>query len=89
MDKDRVKGTVDDVAGRAKRQVGEWTGDLNKQVDGAAQQVRGKAEKAWGNIKDAARDASKNAHRDEASGHAPAPAPVSHAENDRHGHKSH
>lgn len=89
MDKDRVKGTVDDVAGRAKRQAGEWTGDMNKQMDGAAQQVRGKAEKAWGNIKDAARNASETAHRDEASGHAPAPTPVSHAENDRHGHKPH
>jgi uncharacterized protein YjbJ (UPF0337 family) len=56
MDKDRVKGTVDDVAGRVKRQVGEWTGDTNAQVEGAAQQVKGKAEKAWGNVKDAARD---------------------------------
>ena len=43
MDKDRVKGTIDDVAGRAKRQVGEWTGDTNAQVEGAAQQVKGKA----------------------------------------------
>lgn len=58
MDKDRVKGTVDDVVGRAKRQTGEWTGDLNKQVEGAAQQVKGKAEKAWGNVKDAARSAN-------------------------------
>jgi uncharacterized protein YjbJ (UPF0337 family) len=57
MDKDRVKGTVDDVAGRVKRQVGEWTGDTDAQVEGAAQQVKGKAEKAWGNVKDAARDA--------------------------------
>ena len=57
MDKDRVKGAIDDAAGRAKRQVGEWTGDTNAQVEGAAQQVKGKAEKAWGNVKDAARDA--------------------------------
>lgn len=85
MDKDRVKGTVDDVAGRAKRQVGEWTGDTNKQMDGAAQQVRGKAEKAWGNTKDAVRDAS--AHPDEAQSHTSGPPPVSRAENDRHGHK--
>jgi uncharacterized protein YjbJ (UPF0337 family) len=55
MDKDRVKGTIDDAAGRAKRQVGEWTGDTGAQVEGAAQQVKGKAEKAWGNVKDAAR----------------------------------
>lgn len=62
MDKDRVKGTVDDTVGRAKRQVGEWTGDTEAQVDGAAQQIKGKAEKAWGNAKDAARDANDEAH---------------------------
>jgi len=65
MDKDTVKGTIDDVAGRAKRQVGEWTGDTNAQVEGAAQQVKGKAEKAWGNVKDAARDANKEAEREQ------------------------
>lgn len=64
MDKDRVKGTIDDAAGRAKRQVGEWTGDTKAQVDGAAQQVKGKAEKAWGNMKDAARDAERK-HSDD------------------------
>lgn len=35
MDKDRVKGTIDDTAGRVKRQVGEWTGDTRTQVEGA------------------------------------------------------
>jgi uncharacterized protein YjbJ (UPF0337 family) len=65
MDKDRVKGTVDDAAGRVKRQVGEWTGDTNAQAEGAAQQVKGKVEKAWGNVKDAARDAKKEVQRDD------------------------
>jgi uncharacterized protein YjbJ (UPF0337 family) len=46
MDKDRVKVTIDDSVGRAKRQVGEWTGDTKTQAEGAAQQVKGKAEKA-------------------------------------------
>ena len=64
MDKDRVKGAIDDAAGRAKRQVGEWTGDTGTQVDGAAQQVKGKAEKAWGNVKDAARDVERK-HSDD------------------------
>lgn len=58
MKTDQVKGTVDDAAGRAKRQAGEWTGDVNKQMDGAAQQIKGKAEKAWGNLKDAAHEGS-------------------------------
>ena len=64
MDKDRIKGTIDDAAGRAKRQVGEWTGDTGAQAEGAAQQIKGKAEKAWGNVKDAARDAEKKSDRD-------------------------
>lgn len=61
MDKDHVKGAVNDAAGRAKRQVGEWTGDTNAQVEGAAQQIKGKAQKAWGDVKDAAKDAGKSA----------------------------
>jgi uncharacterized protein YjbJ (UPF0337 family) len=64
MDKDRVKGTVDDAAGRIKRQVGEWTGDTGAQVEGATQQVKGKVEKAWGNVKDAARNAGEKSDRD-------------------------
>lgn len=65
MDKDRIKGSVDDAVGRAKRQVGEWTGDTDAQVEGTAQQVKGKAEKAWGNVKDAARNADDPARKDE------------------------
>jgi len=57
MDKDRVKGTMDDAAGRIQRQAGEWTGDTHAQVEGAARQVKGKVEKAVGQAKDAARDA--------------------------------
>ena len=61
MDKDRVKGTVDDAAGRVKRQVGEWAGDSELQAEGAAQQVKGKVENAWGKTKDAVRDATDTA----------------------------
>jgi len=64
MDKDRVKGAIDDAAGRVKRQVGEWTDDTGAQAEGAAQQVKGKAEKALGTLKDAARDAKENVHRE-------------------------
>ena len=65
MDKDRVKGAVNDAAGRAKRQVGEWTGDTKTQVEGAAQQAKGKLQKAWGNAKDAARDTKSEAEREQ------------------------
>ena len=60
MNKDNIKGTIDDAAGRAKRQVGEWTGDTKTQVDGAAQQVKGKVEKAWGNLKDATKPTDRD-----------------------------
>lgn len=60
MDKDRVKGTINDAAGRAKRQVGEWTDNGDLQVEGAAQQIKGKAQKVVGQVKDAARDAASN-----------------------------
>ena len=47
MNKDRVKGTVDEVVGSAKKKVGEWTGDMQLQVEGIAQQVKGKLENTW------------------------------------------
>jgi uncharacterized protein YjbJ (UPF0337 family) len=56
MDKDRVKGKVSDLKGRIKRQVGEWTGDEKTQAEGAAEQVKGKIQNAWGKVKDAGRD---------------------------------
>lgn len=59
MDKDRVKGKVKDIAGRAKRQVGEWTGDEEKQVEGTGQQVEGKVQNAWGNLKDKTKQADR------------------------------
>ena len=63
MDKDRVKGKADEVAGRAKRQVGEWTGDKESQVKGGAQEVKGKVENAWGKTKDAVRNVADDAKR--------------------------
>ncbi len=56
MDKDRVEGKMDDIKGRVKRQVGEWTGDENAQAEGAADQAKGKVQNAWGKMKDAARE---------------------------------
>jgi uncharacterized protein YjbJ (UPF0337 family) len=45
VNKDKVKGTIDDVAGRAKRQVGEWAGDADAQLEGLSHQLKGKSEK--------------------------------------------
>jgi uncharacterized protein YjbJ (UPF0337 family) len=56
MDKDRVKGKMEDVKGRIKRQVGEWTGDEETQAEGTNQQAKGKIQNAWGKVKDTGRD---------------------------------
>jgi uncharacterized protein YjbJ (UPF0337 family) len=65
MNKDQVEGKLKDVAGRAERQVGEWTGDKGAQVKGTAKQAEGKVQNAWGDVKDAGRKAADNARNNE------------------------
>jgi uncharacterized protein YjbJ (UPF0337 family) len=55
MDKDEVKGKAKDIAGRVERQAGEWTGSEETQAKGAAKQVEGKIQNAFGKAKDALR----------------------------------
>ncbi len=61
MNKDRVKGKIDEIVGRAKSHVGNVTGDSRTQVEGAVQQVKGKVEIVVGKLKDAAREAGDKA----------------------------
>ena len=61
MDKDRVKGSMKDVAGRVQRQAGEWTGDEESQIKGTTTQAEGKVQKAWGQAKDAGKKAVRSA----------------------------
>jgi len=58
MDKLRVKGTIDEVVGNARKHVGAMTGNTGTQVKGAVQQLKGKAENVVGKTKDAFRHAS-------------------------------
>jgi len=64
MDKDRVKGKMEDITGRIKRQTGEWTGDEKAQAEGAMEQAKGKARNAVGRMKDAAGDAADDLKRE-------------------------
>jgi len=50
MNRDQVKGTANDVAGKVQRKVGEKTGDLGDQVKGAGRQIAGKVQKAVGDV---------------------------------------
>ena len=63
MDKDRIKGKMEDAAGRVKRQVGEWTDDDKLQAEGTLEQAKGKARNAVGKAKDAVRDAADDLRR--------------------------
>lgn len=62
MDKERIKGKAQDVAGRVERQVGEWTGDDEAQAKGLAKQAEGKTRNAIGKAKDAVRNVADNAN---------------------------
>jgi uncharacterized protein YjbJ (UPF0337 family) len=53
MNKDRMKGIIDEVAGSAKSKVGDLTDNPKLQAEGMAQQVKGKVEDAWGKAKEA------------------------------------
>jgi uncharacterized protein YjbJ (UPF0337 family) len=54
MNKDQVKGTVKDAAGRVQQKIGQMTGSTKQQVKGIEKQVEGKTQKSVGDIKDAA-----------------------------------
>jgi uncharacterized protein YjbJ (UPF0337 family) len=56
MNEDQVKGRIDELVGSAKRKTGDLIGDIHLQVEGMAQQVKGKVENAWGNAKDAVQE---------------------------------
>jgi uncharacterized protein YjbJ (UPF0337 family) len=56
---------------RVERQVGEWTGDSEAQVKGAAKQAEGKVQNAWGKAKDAVKQSNDNVKGNERADEAP------------------
>lgn len=61
MNKDQLKGKVDEAIGRVERQAGEWSGDEKTQARGAARQARGKLQKVAGKVKNAVKPKRKDA----------------------------
>jgi uncharacterized protein YjbJ (UPF0337 family) len=59
MNKDQLKGTVKDVAGKVQEKVGEVTGSKEQEVKGEARQVEGTVQKEAGNVKEGVRDTLK------------------------------
>jgi uncharacterized protein YjbJ (UPF0337 family) len=59
MNKDQVKGTVKDAAGKLQENTGKVMGSNEQQLKGIKKQVAGQAQKAVGDIKQVIKDASK------------------------------
>jgi len=59
MNKNQVKGTAKDVAGKVQETAGKLTGNTSQQVKGTAKQVEGKVQKGAGAVQQAAHDSDK------------------------------
>ena len=58
MNKDQVKGTMKDIAGKAQEKAGELTGSEKQQIKGLKNQAEGKIQKGVGDVKEAFDDAN-------------------------------
>jgi len=59
MNKDQVKGTAKDIAGKVQEGAGKLVGSKEQEVKGLIKQVEGKTQKQVGNLKEAVKDATK------------------------------
>jgi uncharacterized protein YjbJ (UPF0337 family) len=60
MNKDQVKGTAKEVAGKIQQGVGRAIDSDEQQVKGLGKQIEGNAQKNFGNLKEAVKDANKS-----------------------------
>lgn len=58
MNKDQVKGTLKDAAGKVQETTGKVIGSTEQQVKGIKKQVAGQTQKAFGDLTEAVKDAS-------------------------------
>lgn len=56
MGEDKIKGKVNELAGGARRKVGDMTDNEEMEAKGTEQQYKGKAQGAVGAVKDKAED---------------------------------
>ena len=57
MNKNQVKGAVKDIAGKVQEEAGKLVGSKDQQAKGLNKQISGKAEKAYGDVKEATKHA--------------------------------
>ncbi len=59
MNKDQVKGTAKNVAGKVQEEAGKLVGSKEQQAKGVAKQVAGKTQNGVGDVKEAVKDSTK------------------------------
>ena len=59
MNKNQVKGTVKDIAGKVQEESGKIVGNKEQQAKGLLKQVEGKAEKKLGDVREIVKDAAR------------------------------
>jgi uncharacterized protein YjbJ (UPF0337 family) len=59
MNKNQVKGTVKDIAGKVQEEAGKLIGSKEQQVKGLDKQIAGKIEKKYGDAKEVIKDSNK------------------------------
>jgi uncharacterized protein YjbJ (UPF0337 family) len=62
MNKDQIKGSMKDAAGKIQKEAGKMTGSKEHEAKGMGKQAEGKVQKGAGDIKEAARDNSRRTH---------------------------
>ena len=59
MNKDQIKGTLKDAAGKVQQTTGKVIGSTELELKGIKKQVEGKTQKALGDVKEVVEDARK------------------------------
>ncbi len=59
MNKDQVKGSVKDAAGKVQREAGKLTGSTEQQAKGLAKQAEGKTQKKLGDAEEVLKDSNR------------------------------
>ena len=56
MNKNQIKGSVKEIAGKVQAETGKLVGSEEQQAKGTARQIAGKVEKGFGDAKEAVKD---------------------------------
>jgi uncharacterized protein YjbJ (UPF0337 family) len=59
MNKDQIKGTIKDAAGKVQEKTGQVIGSPEQELKGIQKQVAGKTQKSVGDLKEVVKDAGK------------------------------